>query len=361
MVKKIRVLLFSFLSGCLLLTGCVEPHILDEVQIVHATGYDFVDEGHIRGTISIPVYPPDEAIHSETLTAVSSATREIRLLLDAQSNKPLHTGKVTVVLFDRKLAENGLMRIIDTFVRDPRIGMRIQLAIVEGSSTKNLLETTYPMEVDTAMYISELIEQNIERQNIPQSNFHVYLSNFYGQGRDPFLPILRQEGNAVRVTGLALLKEDRYVATLPLKDCFLLKILLERFGEGSYQVNLNQDEHAMLRNLESDTDWEVENASSNPEFKVNVSLSGRISEYSGDTLGDPKIEEIRAAAITQLEEDLNNLIKHFQELNVDPAGFGDQVRQRDPDFSDEEWDKIFPDVPVEFKVNLTIKETGIEE
>jgi spore germination protein len=364
MGKRAQIMLVNLLVLCLLLAGCVEPNILDEVQIIHAIGYDYIDENHIEGTISLPVYGSGEEISSEAISAISRTTKDIRLFLDAQSSKPLHTGKVSAVLFDEKLTELGLMRIVDTFVRDPRIGMRIQLAVVEDISAKKLLETTYPLEVDVAMYISDLIEQNIDQQNMPQSNFHVFLSNFYGQGRDPFLPILRQEGNVMKITGLALLKEDRLAGKLELKDCFLLKILLERFGDGSYEVVLNAEdnEYAMLRNIESRTTFDVKKPSStNPEIRGKVELAGKISEYSGHTLDQEKVKEIHKATQKQLKKDLNRLIDYFQELNVDPAGIGDHVRRHYAGFSDEVWEEMFPEVSVDIDVDITIKETGIEE
>ncbi|RNA69413.1 Ger(x)C family spore germination protein [Alteribacter keqinensis] len=353
-----------FCTFLLLLTGCVEPYILDEVQIIHAIGYDYIDDHHIEGTISIPVYGGSEDIRSETISAVSRTTKDIRLYLDAQSSKPLQTGKVSSVLFDRQLSELGLMRIIDTYVRDPRIGMRIQLAVVEEMSTKKLLETTYPMEVDVALYVSDLIEQNINQQNLPRMNFHIFLTNFYGQGRDPFLPILRSEGNAIKVAGLALLKGDRYVGQLNLKDCFLLKVLIEDFGDGSYEVILGPDEneYAMLRNIDSSTSYEITDATTNnPKIHATVSLSGKISEYSGSKLDQKKVDEIHKKAKKQLEQRIKKMLNRMQELNVDPMGIGDQVRRYNPDFSDDRWEEQFPNAAIDVDVNITIKETGVEE
>ncbi|WP_026689737.1 Ger(x)C family spore germination protein [Alteribacter aurantiacus] len=360
-VSTCKLAYFPFLF--LLLTGCVEPYILDEVQIIHAIGYDYVDDHHIEGTISLPVYGGSEDIRSETISAVSRTTKDIRLYLDAQSSKPLHTGKVSSVLFDHKLTEMGLMRIIDTYVRDPRIGMRIQLAVVEDITTKELLETTYPMEVDVALYVSDLIEQNIQQQNLPRMNFHIFLTNFYGQGRDPFLPILKREGNAIKVTGLALLDDDVFAGELDLKDCFLLKILVEDFGDGSYEVMLNPDEneYAMLRNIDSSTTYEVTDATTAPRIKAKVNLSGKISEYSGSKLDQKKVKEIYAQTTKQLKRDIEQMLKRMQELNVDPMGVGDQVRRHDPNFSDERWDELFPKSTIDVEVEVLIKETGVEE
>ncbi|WP_096435227.1 Ger(x)C family spore germination protein [Alteribacter populi] len=346
-----------------LVTGCVEPHILDELQLVHAIGYDQVSEDNIEGTVSIPVFRSEEDITSETISAVSRTTKDIRLFLDAQSSKPLHTGKVSTILFDQALSEAGLMRILDTYVRDPRIGMRIHLAMVEGVSTKELLETTYPLEIETAVYITDLIEQNTDQQNLPETNFHTFLSQYYGQGRDPFLPVLKREENVIKLTGLALFDGDKYVESIDLKECFYVKVLTERFGDGFYEIILNpeEDEYTTLRNFDAKTSFKVEDAKTNPKIEATIDLTGKINEYSGPTLDEEKIDEIQSLTTKQLQTEISQFIERMQELNIDPIGLGDQVRRHDPEFSDDKWKQQYSDAEITVNVKITIKETGVEE
>ena len=54
MRKKVINLIFLFCS-CLVLTGCVESRILDELTMVTAMGFDINENGDkIIGTINVP-------------------------------------------------------------------------------------------------------------------------------------------------------------------------------------------------------------------------------------------------------------------------------------------------------------------
>lgn len=346
----------------LLLTGCVETLILDELQFIHSVGYDYVDEERVEGTASIPIYKMEEQVGSETISAIASTTRDVRLELNARSSKPLHSGKISSILFSEEIAEKmGIMQILDSFSRDSAVGMRNFICIT-SDSPKKMLELSSPLEIDIADYIKGLIEQNIERQNIPQSNFHLFLKHYYDEGLDPFLPYLSLKGNTIQIDGVSLFQGDRYVGKLNLKEAFMMKILLEPFANGTYEITLSEkDEYAVLRNIHSKAHYHIEPNTNTPEIKIVVNFTGNLNEYSGGELNDEKLSEIVETLKKQLETDIMATINLFQEKNIDPLGIGSRVKARNYSFTLDEWKAYYPDAKVDVTVNVKIKETGIRQ
>lgn len=345
------------------LTGCSEQRILDEQQLLFAVGYDLVEENLIEGTVLIPIYKTEEEVESVTLSATATTSRDIRSLLEAKSSKPLFVGKIMSVLFDYQLAEQGILPITDTFLRDPRIGMRIFFVTVDKGTTKELLSVEYDIADDTGTYLKQLIEQNIERQTIPQSNFYTFISDFFQDGKDPLLPNLKLQGKQMTVSGLTLFKDDKAVHKINLRDSFLMKLLLEPAKEGTYELALDKesDEYAVVRNIRSKNSFKVDLSQSLPTIDVTIELNGIINEYSGHTLNEEKIEEIKNLLQNTISNEMNSLISVLQEKNIDPVGFGAKVKAKDPSFDVEEWEEQYPDVPINLHLEVVITETGVEE
>ncbi|WP_368504719.1 Ger(x)C family spore germination protein [Alkalihalophilus sp. As8PL] len=346
----------------LFLSGCVQTLVLDEIQLIHSIGYDYYDEDRIEATVSVPVYTVENVIESEVITAVAQTSRDARLELNAQASRPLHSGKINSILFNEELAEKtGIIPILDTFSRDATIGMRNYVILTSGS-TKELLSNSYPLEMEVATYIEQLIEQNMERQNIPKSNFHLFMKYYYEEGRDPFIPYIKQDAQHVQVDGVALFKGDRYVHRLDLSDAFVMKILLEPFAHGTYEIALKEkDEFAVLRNIDSQTKFTIEKGTNKPAIDLLIKFKGKVNEYSGERIDPKKLEEIKQTLTKKLEADANRLIALFQEKEIDPIGIGSRVKAKNYHFDLKEWVDFYPNATINVKAQVEITETGVRE
>lgn len=356
---KRKLLLIMML---LLLSGCVQTLILDELQLVHSIGYDYVSDHQVEGTASIPIYKMQEQVSSETISATAATSKDIRLELNSKTSRPLHTGKVSSILFNQELATKmGLMPILDTFARDPTIGMRNYVCLISGS-VREILETTSPLEIDIAIYIQQTIEQNIERQNIPKTNFHMFLKQYYEVGQDPYLPHLKKTGNNIEVDGVALLKGDRYVDKLGLEESFLMKMLLEPFSNGTYEISLEKEnEFAVLRNIYSQAEYTIEKNTNTPKIDIVIQFKGKVNEYSGERLDEKKLQEIKTTLKKQLERDSKKVLGLFQEKHIDPLGIGSRVKSVNSDFNLQEWEDYYPNANINITADITITESGIRE
>ncbi len=189
MRKKVINLIFLFCSS-LVLTGCVESRILDELTMVTAMGFDINENGDkIIGTINIPVFQKDEPPRNSIISAQAELQKSILQIMQESSSNQIAMGSLEVLLFGKELTKKmGILDLIDPFTRDPTIGTAMNLAVVDGE-VKDLLNGNYGVR-GNAFFISKSIDTAVEHGNLPMTNFHRFLIDFYSQGKTPYVPLV---------------------------------------------------------------------------------------------------------------------------------------------------------------------------
>jgi spore germination protein len=355
---------YGWVLSLLLLAGCmnIEKSILDDVQIATAVGYDAIDESTIEATVVFPNYQPDKTVKNETFQAVSQLSKEVREKIDRQSEKPFVSGKLEITLYGKELAEQGLIKILDTLQRDPAVGSKLYLAVVEGS-TKELLMKQYG-NLDNGIYLSNLIDQNIKQGLLPETNLHEFFHAYYSEGGDPVLPLLEEKGGKVNIKGIALFDRDQYVDYLGENESFVFKTMLEKFSnEASFNVSLNKEkkEYASVYNISAKRKYEISNASARPNIMIHVEIDAILREFSGDRVDQKVIERIEKSMKAKVEKTANEMIKKFQELQIDPLGIGEQVRTRTRKWDKKKWEEMYPDLPIKIDMKVKVTESGVIE
>lgn len=357
-MKKFQLLIFTislldFTAGC-----ASERKIIDDIDLVTAVGYDYVDENHIKGTISIPVFKPDKSITSETFSNVSSLIRENREKLDSESNKPLLSGKLELALYNEELAEHGIYDYIDYLNRDPSVGSRVYLAVVEGKA-ENYLNTKFQTQ-DTGFYIAGIIEKNIARGTIPKTNLHQMLYSYYSKGADLFLPLLTLKGKKVKINGMALFKDDKYVGKIPFEELFAFKTLVENSKFGLYPLFMGKGS-ADLENVKSKRQFKVYYQGQVPKVTIDIEITGVVREYKGRKMNPEVVRRMEKQLEKQLNKDYQRIISKTQELNIDSLGIGDILSSRDRTFDFKKYKAYFPQMSIKANVNVKITEYGVAQ
>jgi spore germination protein len=344
-----------------LMSGCmnIDKKVLDDIQLGTAAGYEYMeDDETIEMTVVYPNFQPDKSVKSETLVASSILSKEIRDKLTLQSDKPLVSGKVEVTLYERRVAEKGIFDLLDTLQRDPSIGTNVYLSVVEGSP-KEVLSKQYG-NLDNGIYLSNLIEQNIENGLIHKTNLHQFLYKLYADGIDPMLPILEQKGGKIHIKAIGLFDDDKLVDQIEEDEFFFLKILLERKGQkDSYALQYKEDKKASIVNINSKRKYDIPKPMTSSEIKINVKLKSTIREYSNGPLNIQNIKELEKVMVEEIETKTQDMIQRFQELGIDPLGIGEEVRTRTRKWDQKKWEDLYPNIKITVSVNVKILESGV--
>jgi spore germination protein len=357
-----------YLALLLLLTGCVEREILDDLNIETAKGYDLVEENTIRGTALFPVYIKDGAIENKTLSAEAPSTREVLETLSRKSQQPLVRGSLDVVLIGDELARKGILDVADSLQRDASIGARVMLAITEGSAG-DILNGNYGIR-GNGMFISNLLHQNIRRRELPETNLHMFLFDYYQDGQTPYLPIIKQASDdTLQVTGVALMDDDKMVDRVASDDLFFFKLLVDKFSEGGHVVKLGGKDgstekrvEAAVSSIKSKHKIKIVHKTDPVKVTIKITVRGIIKEYTGKSLSPKKINEIEDKMSSDIVAKSKELLARFQELGIDPIGIGQLQKHGMRGFDIKEWEKsLYPNVQFEIRPDVEILESGTVE
>ncbi|MDX8290495.1 Ger(x)C family spore germination protein [Metabacillus indicus] len=339
--------------------GCVPASkVLEDVQLIQAVGYDYMGEDEFQVTDGATYTPPGVQSEPENvvLTAVGKTSKSIRQKIQAQSTRPVEVGRVGIILFDQEITKYGIGPIVDNLQRDPNIGRDISLCVSEGKAFE-ILSSDIQQEESVSQYVTDIVSQNMDR-TIPSMNLHHFLFQYRGDGFDPFLPLIKNKDQAVEVTGVALLKDDKLAGTLDLQESYMMKILYEKANKGIIEVDSQKKNPVSIQNLSSKAKYHPRKELTGYKMSVSVKMDGRVMEAGGlDLTRQPNIKKLEKKTEKILEEEMLSLLKKLQELDVDPLGIKEQFRQE----GYRDWKKLGQKVQFDVHADVRLIQAGIME
>lgn len=280
--------LFSFLFCTLLLAGCVEQNVIDDVNIATGVGIDKSGD-QLLGSIMIPVFQPDKSFGNFTFTAKGKIFRDLLSEMQKKASQPIVGGSLDLAFIGEDVARKGILPILDVFLRDPSVGSRLQVAVIDGKVI-DIFVGKYG-DRGNAEYLKQLMENNMQRGNVPSSNLHLFLADFYQKGKDPYLPLLKKsQSNLVTITGIALFKDEKVVDMLPDNKMFYFKLLVDKHTLGTVKV---KDKHGESTIKSISTKTKIRLSHRNPyEFSVHIKINGFLNEHQNNLLKISDIHKI---------------------------------------------------------------------
>jgi spore germination protein len=353
-----------WLLSLLLLSGCVQKEILDDIAIEIARGYDWMEEDKIKGTMLVYNFQPDKSIENTTLTSTASTSRELVNKLQEQSPDPLSEGSLEVFLFGKKLANEGLIDYLDAPIRNASIGARLFLVVGDGDA-EEILSGNYGNR-GNAIFISNLLNHNIKHENLPKTNLQLFFRDYYQLGKTGFLPRIKKiDDNKLELNGISFFKTDkiRLVDTLEPEKMFYFKLLVDKFSEGSHIVK-RDDDKAVIRSISSRHKMKI--TKRDPySVSVQIKIRGIIREYTGPgTLTKKVITKYEKALEEEVTKECEALIKRFQEKSIDPVGFGFFIKTRTRGFNlKKDWEEsdMYKNLTVKVEADVKVVESGVIE
>lgn len=355
-MNKVRVIIAILLS-ILLLNGCAQRKVIDDINIGTGIG---IDKGgnQLLGSVMIPVFKADKSMENFIFTAEGSIMRDVIAQMQQKASQPILNGSLDIALFEDAVAKDGIVQVLDVFLRDPSVGARVHLAVVDGKA-QEVFEGNYG-DRGNAQYLKELIEHNMKGGNLPVANLHRFLFDFYQEGKDPYLPYIKKESNElVTIIGVALFKNEKVVDILHENNLFYFKLLVDRFTTGQIKVKEDHGE-ATVKSITSDTKLKL--TKRNPyEITFNIHIQGILSEHQGIRLEKGEVKEVEKALEKQINKTCMQLLEEFQKQEVDPVGLGHFVKTKTRNFNFDKWHNDYQNVTFKVSTNVRILEVGVVE
>lgn len=344
------------------LSACTDQKIVNQICLVHAMSFDTAVNG-IKSAILISHFKEQGKTELEVLHTESNSNISLPRL-NTRTNDPLERGQLRMLLFGKTHAEKGIGIVIHHFLHDPKISSRLQLGVVDRDASE-VLEIA--KKTEEPFFLSDMIEQNMRNGNLPVMNFHASLFNYYGEGRDMYIPYFKIDHGEIVIDGLALFRNDQQITEISMKDAFLLKMLIQNSKNGNYMVPVagkasnKQDENfILLRSMHSKANYRVNKVNPIPSISIRLKLVAELQNVPDwvDLRSEEQITQLEKKIGSFFEKEIEKFLSQLKENKVDPVGLGDLVRSRSKEWSAQDFEKIYQVIKTTVSVQVEIDSSG---
>ncbi|WP_284642927.1 Ger(x)C family spore germination protein [Paenibacillus silviterrae] len=365
----------SAVIAVMLCGGCSYQLVIEKLLTVETIGYDKVDAklgldapNNIVVTVSGPHISEDGEDRREAISTTASSSKEAKLYLSRRSDRIIVSGQLRTILYNEDIAREGIYKISDSMLRDPQIGNRVKLTMVEGSSSKDFLSAQFKHDAKIDSFLHTMMEKEHQFNTIPMTTLHEFTRDYYDDGIDPIMPIIKKTKDFFMVSGIALFQDDRYITRINPPETRVFLSMMDRYRHGDISFNWKEPESSkqerlVLSFIANKRKIEVLAQREEPiQVTVAISLKGYVLEYYGGH--DLSKKEEQHAVEAQLEEQFERraaaIIKQQQTHRVDNLGIGRYVRNSIGlnRWKQMNWREEFPNVKVTVKATVQIVGTG---
>lgn len=356
--------------------GCIQAKTLEKLGMSLVVGVDGVGKERFLATTVMQKVDPSAKEKTQVVASTGFTSKGSRIASNRELSKKLVGGQIRVVIYSRKLAERGILDLVDTLSRDPMLGTMIYIT-VSDKSAQELLTHRYPEISNVGTYIYEMLRQNIETEEIPSSTLHEFMRDFYSPGQDPVVPLIRRTHNEIMIKSLALFKADRMVGEATPREGVLLKLLNNRAKSASYESVVPSDQllpYMGHKDANLKLVFEIGSSRSRirlvdpakPSFRISVAIDATLQEISSPyQLGKPNAVRVLEDVLgKQIASETERLIRKLQKLSSDAVGFGETYRssvKRQAPLKKHEWHDMFRDAEISTDVKVNFIRTGVIE
>jgi spore germination protein len=365
MAKTTLITMMIVLSTCL--PGCIpKQKVIDDIELPQILSIDS-DGKSYKGAILIPRYKAMGDTEFKLIDTVSSSNYDLIPRINRRTKHQIEKGQLGMVLLGNDYSEKGIGDQLQSLTRDPKIPSMLQLGVAEGNAAE-LLDII--QKSGEPFFLTYMVEQNINNGNLPMMNLHEALFNYYGEGRDMFLPFFKKEQGEVKIDGLALFRKDKKIININNEEAFLLNLLLNHAKVGRYMVPgtkeaLNEDpeKQILIHINKSKVSKHVKIDESAPSISIRLKMNVKVEEIPDLAVlkSKAKVTKLEKKMGNHFEKEIQTLLSFFQENNVDPVGFGDLVRHKSKDLNSKELSEMYPEINTHVRVDVTINQSGTTE
>src|SRR5699024_11796162 len=174
----------------LLLTGCPEKRILDELGIVNARGMDIENQDKIKANFVIFQFEEQSQNITKVVSGKGDTVNGAMHNANYETNFLLQHGKIQIDLYGKELAKKGIQPFLDSLNRDPNTPDSMYLAVSDTTAEEILTIQEQNISMNIGQFLHDTIEKSTKSDNLfPQVSLQKFMLFLEDVGRDPILPI----------------------------------------------------------------------------------------------------------------------------------------------------------------------------
>lgn len=286
---------------------------------------------------------------------------------DARFNRALFFEDMQVLILSEAIARQGIGDIMDFWLRDPEMRRRCKLFVTLGKAA-DVLTTNVKSTEFNSLYLSEITMTSNKAPYYGTKQDLGEVSRALHSGRGFLLPLIEVWQDDMRLSGSAVFKRGVMVGTLNETETIGTKLLRDNLKQGVTPVPCpdHPDELAVFELFEHDIHIAPRLEGDRLWFTLDAKLAGSLGENmcAGHNAADTAfLHRIEAAVAQTLTSDVVAAYAKQQQLQVDASDLGDLVYRRYPHYWEQvkdRWDdEVFPTVPLEVNIQVTIRHSAM--
>lgn len=371
--SKITKLLCILIIPIIVLTGCWDQKIYEQVGFILQVGIENSNDGRLLISYTIPVDDPKKSQLVEFLSGNVGIVREFRDVARRISGKNLEGGKVQQIVISEALAEKGINNLLEIFERDPS-NPAIAYVVISEDSPKLLFDFSQKLDDKPrpSFYLNQLIENNSKNGTCPDTSVFEFTTYSFAKGIDSITPIIKienGESKGIRIMGSALFNCDKMVGKLNTKDTSLLLAMKGKLKTTDYtftsidcpENDISGKTGAAMLLYKPKRKIKVHIEDNIPIVEISLKLDGVYEEHKWDNI-DKKPRQIKYEKLMskEIKDECMKTLKYTQEVGSDPIGIGDIIRAKyNTYWSNNNWRDFYSKAVFNVNVDVNIVRYGI--
>lgn len=384
-MKRVRWIL---LLSCLFLSGCWDQRELNELAIMVGLGIDKSEEGYL---VSAQIIVPSE-VSPRTSGGRSPATlfqSEGKTVYEAirkmtkESPRKIYPGHLQIFVFGDDIAREGIRDTLDLLIRDWEVRSDFYMVVARDQSASDILKVKTPISGISSINLYQTLKASEKNAAVTRTmTVQDVFSDVASEGKDPVLTGIQRFGGSEIGKGienvqqilpeeillydhLAIFKDDRLINWLDDEETEAFNYMTRTIPSSVKAISCPDGGDLTIEVNHSKSDIKAVMKNGSPAIDVRIKATGSIGsvECVVDLNDEPTIHELEQTFEKILKSSSENTVRTLQQRDAaDIFGFGESIRKAYP----KEWEKLkkdwpdagFPELPVEIKVSLKIKDTG---
>lgn len=393
----------AIVVASLLLSGCWDHHEMNKISIVGVMGIDG-RTGNVRVTAEIFRPPTPGGADGGVLSgqrSVTIAAGEGRSVLEAiralnrAVPRLIYTSHVVAIIMGEEYAREGIQEVLDLWQRAPEFRTTAFLLVAKGRADDIITDAGGEIETTIAAQIEGLRQTARTDGRTTVSSVHQVIRGLTSDSRIAVtgvaelvpcrqMPVARspvpgQEGrplepavfNCVTLTGLAIFREAKLRAVIPVSDVTKPIVATVDPSEGT-TLNVAAvsdvasgsgeayDNTVVVTHIETHVRAETEKGL---RIVVRVRMEVDLaSQHHGRKITADEILAIQKSVEETYTSMCTDGIRLLQSMSCDAMGFADAVHRDDPKLwasIKDDWDEIFRSVPFEVLPEARLRHAGM--
>ena len=288
-----------------------------------------------------------------------------------QSSKSLWFEQLQIVIISEAvLRQAGLGEILDFFKRDGEMSSWMHIYVTSGEALP-ILEYIPKNKEPGGIYLGSMIDSHTKNMHVAGARTDLAsITRYLDNNSNLVVSRIEMADKVLKLGGLAIFKKDRFIGYIDEYAVGGLKYMFatEKSGIVTIPCPDHPDHQVAFELFRHDTRLRPHVDGDTIYFTLDINMYGDIAELQGDIAQDNTMDP---EYVHKLENAFADEIKHNvlytqqitqKEMKVDPFSlFGAKLKAHEPDTWEkvkDQWDEIYPDIPLIISVNVSIRNVG---